>query len=494
MFTPNNEQLRTATASARLYCLVAVVSGLVLLSTHVFERVELQTINVRFEMRRWINWSPESIARLNPAVLWQYHQQHEIPKQWWAWDYTLSWLLENNHPVSQHKIVLFNHQLEDEPPLEALEDHQWMKPLFHYPLSRSTVAEMIIFLAKSGATMIIMDNDFPQYSSDDAKLAQAIVDCRNGKASGHPIPVLMARTINHHSFGNVLQLEIPTAPSGLLSELRKLDKNSDPLEEMTGSTGVTLDEDQVVRRLASAIPTMNGPVIDSIPVKTLRLLNQPVQGNLPLFIDIDFAGPPNTEIYPVRPISYLLDPERKSAIAAPGAKGGDVSVQGAIVILGDSVVDVFNTPTTNFGVNQMSGAEILANAIDTLSRRSWLVRLTNLQQLGYLIAVVMAGAFFHYLWKTRPGNRNAAAVEATTSSRWVKEVSTYLIVIVGSYALAAVIFARLNIIVPVVVPAISLALASLAAVQWEREHEKAAALKRDLKGSRRQTRLAVSPA
>ncbi|MFX6965380.1 hypothetical protein ABTH47_20385, partial [Acinetobacter baumannii] len=78
-----------------------------------------------------------------------------------------------------------------------------------------------------------------------------------------------------------------------------------------------------------------------------RLLNHPVQGNLPLFIDIDFAGPPNTEIYPVRPISYLLDPERKAIIASPAFAGGDVSVRGAIVILGDSVVDVFNTPTTN---------------------------------------------------------------------------------------------------------------------------------------------------
>ena len=484
MTTPTNDQLRTATASARLYFFVAMVSGLVLLSCHIFDRVELQTINVRFELRRWINWAPSSLAKLNPERLWQYHEQHEIPRHLWAWDYTLSWLLADNHPESLHKFVLFNHQLEDEPPAEALPDHPWMKPLFQYPLSRGTLAEILIFLAKSGASLIILDNDFPQYTADDTKLSQAILACRDGSAAGHSVPVLMARTVNHHSFNNILQLEIPTAPSGLLTELKKLNPGLDAMEELTGSTGVTMDEDQVVRRLASRIPTLNGPVIDSVAVKSLKVRHEKVPDNIPLFVDIDFAGPPNSEIYPVRPISYLLDPDRRKEItASANSARQDVHLKDAVVILGDSVVDVFNTPTTNFGVNQMSGAEVLANAIDTLSRRSWLQRLDYWQQVGYLTAVVLACAFSNFLLKTFPGSQKETAFKPGSRTQLARELIGFIAIIFSSYALAAIIFAKLGFIVPVVVPAIALTLASLAAVQWERGQEKAAALERDLKAA-----------
>jgi signal transduction histidine kinase len=484
MPSSDKEQLKISAGAARLYFIVALVSGMVLLSTHVFDRIELQTINARFELRRWFNWSETGLARLNPVKLWQYHEQHEIPRQWWAWDYTLSWLLEDNHPKSKHHFILFNHQLEDEPPLEALNDHPWMKPLVQYPLSRKTVGDILIFLARSGVKEIIMDNDFPQFSPEDASLAKAITDCRTGAAAGHRVPVLMARTINHHSTGNILQLEIPTAPSGLLSELSKLMKGVDPLEELTGSTGVTMDEDQVVRRLASRIPTMSGKIIDSIPIKALQDVGEAVPNDdIPLFMDIDFAGPPNSDIYPVRPISYLLDPDRQKEMTGI-QNPGDIKLAGATVILGDSVVDVFNTPTTNFGVNQMSGAEILANSIDTISRRSWFYRLDFWQQAAYLIGIVLTGSLILFAWKTAPFAKKTDGDSGKIARGGVfNEFLLFIILITSSYIAAAVLFAQNNLIVPVVVPAIAMTLASLASVQWEREQEKTAALKRDLKAA-----------
>lgn len=480
MIAPTNQQLRTASASARLYFVVAMISGLLLLTVHIFDRVELQTINSRFEVRRWLNWAPAGLAKLSPLRLWQYHEEHEIPRQWWAWDYTLSWLLADNHPSSEHKFILFNHQLEDEPPLEALPDHPWMKPLFQYPLSRATLAETITFLAKSGVKMIILDNDFPQFTAEDKTLAEAILNCHSGKSAGHPVPILMARTVNRHSIENILQLEIPTAPSGLLNQLKELDPKLNALDELTGSTGVVLDEDQVVRRLASRIPTMHDEVIDSIAIKALHRLKETVPRDVPLLVDIDFACPPNSQIYPIRPMSYLLDPERRQAMTDAGKADGDVTLNGAVVIVGDSVVDLFNTPTTNFGVNQMSGAEVLANSIDTLSRRSWLLRLNVWQQIGYLTAIVLACAFITFLWRTFPLQAQAKPNSLKYLSN---ELCGFMLMIIGSYATAAMLFAKVHIIAPVVVPAISLTLASFATLQWERAREKAAALERDLKAA-----------
>jgi signal transduction histidine kinase len=480
MKAPTNQQINTAAASARLYFIVSMVSGLLLLTVHVFDRVELQTINSRFEMRRWLSWAAPGLAKLSPRRLWRYHQEHEIPRQWWAWDYTLSWLLADNHPESRHKFILFNHQLEDEPPLEALSDHPWMKPLYQYPLSRATLAETITFLARSGVKMIILDNDFPQFTADDKTLAQSILSCYNGKAAGHPVPILMARTVNRRSQENILQLEIPTAPSGLINQLKGLDSKLNALDELTGSTGVVLDEDQVVRRLASRIPTMNGEVVDSIAVKTLKALHEKVPEEVPLLVDIDFAGPPNSEIYPIRPISYLLDPDRRAAMTDAKKAAGDVTLNGAVVILGDSVVDLFNTPTTNFGVNQMSGAEVLANSIDTLSRRSWLVRLNWWQQIGYLTAIVLACAFINFLWKSQAAK---APVKPNSPRLLSSELGGFLLMIVGSYAIAVLLFTKMSVIAPAVVPTISLTLASFATLQWERARERAAALERDLKAA-----------
>ncbi len=70
-----------------------------------------------------------------------------------------------------------------------------------------------------------------------------------------------------------------------------------------------------------------------------------------------------------------------------------------------------------------------------------------------------------------------------TLAQLLPELVGVISVIVGSYVLAALIFAKLALIVPVVVPTVALTLASLAAVIWERAQEKAASLERDLKAA-----------
>ena len=121
---PKNQLLKTAS----IYFAVAMLIGLCLEVTGTLQRAELQSINHRYEVRPWFLWDRESLNRLNPTALWDYHEAHEIPRHWWAWDYTLSWLIENNHPPVKQNIVIFNHLLEDEPPLEAVKDNPWMAP------------------------------------------------------------------------------------------------------------------------------------------------------------------------------------------------------------------------------------------------------------------------------------------------------------------------------------------------------------------------------
>ena len=380
-----------------MYVAVACLAGLCLELSGIFVRPELQTINRRFESRPWLKWTPESLKRLNLVTLWNYHEAHEIPRRWWAWNYTLSWLIENNHPEVKHKFIIFNHLLEDEPPAEAVQDHPWMKPLMQWPPSRRSMADVIEFLARSGARLIILDNDFPQYSGDDAILAHSIMASTSG-SFGHKVPVVMARTINKRSSGNIIGVEIPSTPSGVLSELQK-EEGESVTDKYTGITGVFMDEDQVVRRLAARIKGSGDKIHESIVLRALKAIGEKLPVSVPNELNIDFVGPPNSELYPVRPFPYLLDPELRSRLTNPLPDSGDVTLKNAIVILGDGVQDVFSTPTTNMGINSMSGSEVLINSIDTISRKSWSHRVTGLLALLYIALVSTVGGLILVGWK-----------------------------------------------------------------------------------------------
>jgi signal transduction histidine kinase len=468
-----------------VYVVVAILFTVILQTTQLFARQELQTINKRFEMRPWLSWSQESLTRLNPERLWQYHQAHEIPRQWWAWDYTLSWLIENNHPKAMNKFVIFNHLLEDEPPAEAIATFPWMKPLLHHPLPRTALAEAISFIAKSDARLIILDNDFPQYSEDDSALAKAIHDASSGKTSGKPVPVLTARTINRRQQANIIALEIPSAPSGLLHELQALEPSSqsprDVMNKFTGITGILPDEDQVVRTLAVRIRGIDGRLHESIALRALSSLGQLPQGiseALPDAMDIDFSMPPNSELYPVRPMTYLLDPERKRALQSQNEHAGDVTLKNTIVVIGDGVTDVYSTPLTNTGLNQMSGAEILVHGIETIARGSWPTRLDGLSAIFYSTLISLAGGLIWIASKSVQYKVLGIAQDRKTPGILIMliDMTCMLATLYGAFLVACLAFAYWSLIVPVFVTAISLGAASVASLLWERENKRQEAL------------------
>ncbi|HEY9677540.1 MAG TPA: ATP-binding protein [Drouetiella sp.] len=456
------------------FFIIATTIGLTLELSGLFKRQELQTINQRFETRYWLNWNEESLKRLNIQTLLHYHDKHEIPNRWWAWDYTLSWLIENNHPQVKHKFILFNHQLEDEPPPEAVSVNPWMKPLLKWPLSRASIADSLKFLAQSKVKMVILDNDFPQYSADDAILAKAIHDCDSGLYSGYKIPVLMARTVNRNTVGSVMRVEVPTAPGGIISELKKLEPNVDVLEKYTGSTGVWLDEDQVVRSLATDIPGQHTD-FESIAVKAVQAMGEAKPKQLPNPMIIDYAGPPNSELYAVRPYTYLLDPERQKEMVHPTSDSGDVTLRDAVIILGDGVVDVYSTSTTNLGYNFMSGPEILANAIDTISRKSWLHKTSWLGACCWIVANSFFGALTFSIWQKRFSGRNKLN-PLRRKEYSLLNLSSDLFVLLSTMALsifaANLLFANVGLIVPMISPLVALAFGSIASIIWEREEDK----------------------
>jgi signal transduction histidine kinase len=424
--------------------------------------------------------------------LWQYHQAHEIPRQWWAWDYTLSWLIENNHQPVKHKIVIFNHQLEDEPPVEAVAEHPWLTPLLQHPLSRATMADIIDFLGKSGVGLILLDNDFPQYTAGDSKLAQAIADCASGKLCGHPVPILMARTVNRRSNSTSVQLEVPSKPSGILDGLTELEPGVDLLEKYVGITGILPDEDQVVRRIALTLPGLNGQDHDSIVVKAVKALHEQLPENLPDTMDIDFSAPPNSELYPVRPLSYLLDPSRRKEMTSPSPGSTDVTLCDAVVVLGDGVVDIFNTPYTNVGMNQMSGSEVLVHALETVSRRSWPIRVEGWSALAYTALISLAGSISWLIWK-RIQHATMGFVKATVVSRILRigaDLFCFVFMLAGVFILSCLLFAYTRLLVPVFVPSAALGLGAFAAMIWEREREREETFKVKLSAAQEKLTLA----
>lgn len=457
-----------------VYITTAFLSGYFLLQSRLFNRQELQTINLRFESRPWLQWDQESLRRLNPSKLWDYHESHEIPKKWTNWDYTLSYLLENNHPQPKLKVIVFNHLLEDEPPQEAINSFPWMKPLLSHPLPRATLAEIINYLAKGGAKAIILDNDFPQFTPDDSKLAQAIHDAASGKTAGYPVPVYMARTVNRRSSGSVLQLEVPSSPTGVLEALQKLEPDQDVESKYTGITGVLPDEDQVVRQLALNLPSLTGKEHQSLVLKAAQYISAEKDIKAPDIIDINFSGPPNSELYPVRPLSYLLDPSRREAMLHPHKDSSDVTLKGALVIIGDGVIDVFNTPFTNLGLNQMSGSEVLANAVDTVLKRNWLTRIEDQEAILFMFFVSVISGLFWIIWKLLTKNYFQEASNSVSASlmRLFLDMSFLGLMLICNYLVACFLLYKAKIIIPLFVPSLSILLGSLALILWEREKER----------------------
>ena len=468
-----------------LYVCIVIAAGSVLTFSGIMRRAELQTIDRRFELHSWFRWNAESMRRLALPNLVEYHSRHEIPLRWWAWDYTLSWLIEPNQTRALSKIVIFNHLLEDEPPIEAVKENPWMTPLAKYPISRASLALAVEHLARSGARLIILDNDFPQYSEHDAILARTIHDCSHGRYGGRKVPVLIAGTVVHRTAGNAIQVNFAPPAPGVLGELAKLEPGRNLTAEYVGNVNMVMDEDQIVRRCLCTKTGLEGADVPSIAMKSLTAQGLPLPTNLPAVMDIDFIGPPNSDQFPVRPFTYLFDPELKGRIA--GSASGDVSVKDAIVILGDGVTDVFATPYTNAGVNLRSGSEIIAQSIDTIARRSWPERMNDTASLFYLAANAVVGAglwcFRRLVWKGRQSSLQAQTLMI------VVDLAFYSATIALSFWSACMLFSYAGLIVPVVVPIIALTIAALATALWEREAETAYLLKEQLRQMEENFRL-----
>lgn len=455
-----------------IFVSVAIVFGLGLNATDIFDRQELQTINRRFEIRPWLCWSKTSLSRLNPALLWDFHEKHERPRTLTSWDYTLSWLIENNHPERANKIVIFNHCVEDEPPKDALSTYPWMEPLMHYPLRRKDVGQMVETLAKGGARAIILDSDFPQYTPDDRFLAQSIHKAASGEF-GKPIPVLMVRAVNSSYSGPVIRLQAPTTPQGVLEQLSKLEPGVDVEKKYTGMTCVHQDEDQVVRRIYINLPSLNNDGPESVVAKVLKSLGEKIPDNVPKLMDVDFSGPPNMGLYPVFPQSHLLDPQQKEILFSKNANN-PLNVDGAIVLIGDGLTDVYNTPFTNEGMNQMSGTEILANAIDTVSRHSWPQRLAGVGSAFYLLLASITGGGVWLAWKVFQLKfvSRATSLRHASVLRLASDTLFFGALLLGTDVVACLIFAYTGFIVPIFVPSVALLMGAVAAIVWERERER----------------------
>ncbi len=470
-----------------IFVVTALVAGLAFQYFGVFRRFELQTINHRFEARQWIKWNSESISRLNPFALVDYHDKNEIPKTWWRWDSTLRWLISENHPKPALKFVIFNRSLEDEPPEETVESHPWMKPLLNYPLPRETLSEMVNFVAASGARAIVLDYDFPQYNAGDKDLARAIYKTRSN-ISG--TPVYIANTIRATTAGNISEVNQPLTRSGVIRELELLEPGNDVVEKYTGLTGVVQDEDQVVRRLSLKQRMPDGKEFDALVVKLLRDLGVKLSPATPEVIDIDFISVPNSDVYPIRPLSYLLDPAFKAKISK--GESGDVSLKDAIVLIGDGISDVYDTPLTNLGANRRSGAELLAQGIDTLARPSWLYRVTVPQEYIYIILMSIIGGLNFVAFRHLTSAKNTIFGELHKRREMAvgTDVGLFIFSLLSVYLFANLLFSYANMIVPLVVPAIAITLATLVTVLWERDRVKLDSMKEQILSSQEKLILA----
>lgn len=474
---------RPLLASLVFFCFFMFAGTAVQLSGAA-ERQELQQINKLFELRYYFQWQPESLSRLSQGKVFAYHQRHDVPRSWWNWQYTLSWLIENNHPPAKLKIVIFNHEQEDEPPPEAVQDHPWMKSLLHYPMPRQEVARLLRFLATAGARVIIIDRDFPQFDQGDAELAGAMHDCASGLLThGRAVPVFMIKSVSRCASDHFALSQKPSTPNGVLFALQKLEPDVDVGYKYAATSCLYQDQDQVVRRFVTSMPSLSDG--ESIIVKTLKRAGIGLPAGLPAIMDINYLAPPHSAVFPVRCQSYLLDPERKGDLLNPPQGYRDVCVRDAIVILGDSSTDSFNTPYCNTGVERMSGAEVIAQAIDSAAAGRWLQRSEGVSSLLWLAAAGAASALCVLMSRLVPV-RNVGNNKVESIKFFLFDAALLMVLLCAWEIAAVLLFANYNSIVPVIVPQISMVMGFLAVVIHEREQQRADVIQQRIQSLREQ--------
>ncbi len=420
----------------------------------ILERQELQTVNSRFEIRKWLNWAPTSLVKLNLETLLNHHEQFEMPNAWWAWNGTLSWLLKDNHPEIKHKIIIFNNSANILPP--------------------KTIAATIENLAKAKVKLIVLNNNASQFSKDDKLLAEIIHKCSSGQY-GQSVPILLVSTINKNTSYR--------SSSGVLKELSKLEPEINTEEKYACNAYFSFDKDQIIRRTFLHWTDSEGNKHKSVVLKALNKLGETVPANAPDLMHIDFACPANSDLYPVYSQNQLISQLPKTS-ALP-------NLPGAIIFLSSNIDNFYNTPLSNEGINPMSENEILAHALETVARQTWPKRLQGLAAIIYIALSISLSGFVWIIWKSLQQTKAGTikAIRLGSIIRPVADLSAFALILCGNYFIACLAFAKFALIVPVFTPSLGLGLGTLAAILWEREREREDAFVGRLKSAQEKLEL-----
>ncbi|HQV32959.1 MAG TPA: CHASE2 domain-containing protein [Calditrichia bacterium] len=266
-----------------------------------------------------------------------------------------------------------------------------------WPWPRNYYAHAVENLTAAGAKAIGIDVIFdvpdPGDSTRDEQLARIV----RGK------PVVLARKLERSErLSTLWQL---TDPIPVLREA------ADP---NLGLVSISADPDGIYRRYPIAMPFYNR-LLNSFALEMLRVYlgispaTQPVpledgfrfgERFIPQFGDggmmINYAGPRGT--FPVYSMSSLLDDGRLEM--GPDTLNAfnnhllpDSVFQDKLVLIGSTVAELHDnhpTPFMNFGgiTREMSGVEILANAIRTLLDQNYLYRFSGFWQ--FVIVLLLA--------------------------------------------------------------------------------------------------------
>lgn len=448
------------------------LSCIILTFTALTQRYELQNIDQRSEQRYWFAWSKEGLRRLNPAHLWRYHEQHDQPCDIAHWDYTVSWLLSANVRPPEDRFVIFNRLPEDDPPAEAIAQMPWLKPLAQQTIPRATVAEWITFLRRCGAKAIVLDYDFSSPSQQDAALAKELVNAKTGRDGIPAIPVYFVRGVTRESASRLNIIERTSEPSSLKAQLQnELGKACD-LDDFCGTSVLLPDDDQVIRRCLLRSDDANGEEHKSIVALTAAAIRGRTLELGQDVVDINFIDGARSEFFPVRPLTYLLDPQRRTELLTQDNDRDDVRIKDAIVLLGDGVDDLFNTSMTHGGLMQMSGTEVIAHAINTVVSKSMPGRTDErFDGVRSLLASLVSGFFASLIWLLwRMCARNIP--HRVLALRLIGDAGLIVFMVAAVQLCANILFAQLLILVPVVTPAISICVGALMSTLAERNMER----------------------
>lgn len=420
----------------------AVTIILLLTSTRAVLRYELQNIDHRFEINAFLRDLTGTAQQ--PAV----------------------------------RTVIFNRLPEDEAPPEAVAAMPWLAQISKYPVRRSTMSQWIHFLRQAGAKAIIIDEDFASSSPDDVQLATELVNSRLGNDGLPSTLVFFVRNVVRGSFDKLNVIQRVSEAASISTAIHTASSGRFSADDFTGTSIMLPDEDQVIRRILLRMPDPTGTDIESVIVVASNKLNlEPGHKFERPILDINFTAPPNSPLFPVRSLTYLVDPARRAELIHRDPAREDVAPAGAVVFIGDGIADVFNTPMTHTGLMQMSGTEILAQALNTVAARSAIQRTDDnfdkWNSLACSIAIVTPASLLWLTWSTamRKSFARKKRTRLQSAVRIGLDTAFVIFLLVLNAALAQLVFMLHNLLIPVLIPSLAIICGALTATLADRNRE-----------------------